>query len=68
MEGTIDLMGAFRERMARLGMRFGVEQLGHARGLVSRYGFVPEELTDIQLMTICVEAYGHPDTDLPKWV
>ena len=68
MEGTVELMDAFRERMARLGMRFGDEQLGHARGLVTRYGFVPEELSDIQLMTICVEAYGHPDTDLPKWI
>jgi hypothetical protein len=61
-------MDAFRERMARLGMRFGDEQLGHARTLVTRYGFAPEELTDLQLMTICVEAYGRPDTDLPKWV
>jgi hypothetical protein len=58
----------FGERMARLGMRFGDEQLGHARALVTRYGFVPEELSDIQLMTICVEAYGHPDTDLPMWI
>ena len=63
-----DLLAAFRERMARLGMRFGDEQLGHARALVTRYGFVPEDLSDIQLMTICVEAYGHPDTDLPMWI
>ena len=54
--------------MARLGMRFGDEQLSHARALVTRYGFVPEELSDIQLMTICVEAYGHPDADLPMWI
>jgi hypothetical protein len=54
--------------MARLGMRFGDEQLHHARALVTRYGFVPEELSDIQLMTICVEAYGHPDADLPMWI
>jgi len=68
MEGTVELIETFRERMARLGMRFGDEQLWHARTLVTRYGFVPEELTDIQLMTICVEAYGRPDTDLPKWI
>ena len=61
-------MDSFRERLARLGMRFGDEQLGRAHALVTRYGFVPEELTDIQLMTICVEAYGHPDTDLPMWI
>jgi hypothetical protein len=58
----------FRDRLARLGMRFGDEQLRHAWSLVTRYGFVPDELTDIQLMTICVEAYGHPDSDLPMWI
>ena len=68
MDQTVELLDKFRERMARLGMRFGDEQLGHARALVTRYGFVPEDLSDIQLMTICVEAYGHPDTDLPMWI
>ncbi|MEP7003071.1 MAG: hypothetical protein ABI888_00885 [Chloroflexota bacterium] len=58
----------FGERMDRLGMPFGEEQLAHARSLVMRYGFVPEELSDIQLMTICVEAYGKPDHDLPMWI
>ncbi|HEV2010472.1 MAG TPA: hypothetical protein VGS17_05535 [Candidatus Limnocylindria bacterium] len=62
------MVESFRERMARLDMRFGDEQLEHARSLVTRYGFVPEALSDIQLMTICVEAYGHPDTDLPMWI
>jgi hypothetical protein len=61
-------MDSFRERLARLGMQFGDEQLGRAHTLVTRYGFVPEELTDIQLMTICVEAYRHPDSDLPMWI
>jgi hypothetical protein len=64
----VDLKELFRERLARLGMRFGDEQLGHAHALVTRYGFVPEELSDIQLMTICVEAYRHPDSDLPMWI
>jgi hypothetical protein len=58
----------FRERLARLGMRFGEEQLRRAHALVTRYGFVAEELSDIQLMTICVEAYRHPDADLPLWI
>jgi hypothetical protein len=58
----------FGERLARLGMRFGEEQLRHAWSLVTRYGFVPEDLSDIQLMTICVEAYRHPDSDLPLWI
>jgi len=61
-------MELFRERLARLGMRFGDEQLRHAHALVTRYGFVAEELSDIQLMTICVEAYRHPDADLPLWI
>jgi hypothetical protein len=64
----VDLKELFRERLARLGMRFGDEQLGQAHALVTRYGFVPEELSDIQLMTICVEAYRHPDSDLPMWI
>ena len=51
----------FGERLARLGMRFGDEQLSNAQALVTRCGFVPEELSDVQLMTICVEAYRHPD-------
>jgi len=59
---------AFRERLARLGMRFGDEQLSRAHALVTRYGFVPEELTDVQLMTICVEVYRRPDSDLPLWI
>jgi hypothetical protein len=58
----------FRERLARLGMPFGDEQLGRAHSLVTRYGFVPEDLTDIQLMTICVEAYRKADSDLPMWI
>jgi len=57
-----------RDRLARLGMPFGDEQLGHAQALVARYGFVPDDLSDIQLMTICVEAYGHEDSDLPMWI
>ena len=61
-------MERFRERLARLGMPFGEDQLRHAHALVTRYGFVPEELSDVQLMTICVEAYRHPDADLPAWV
>lgn len=64
----MDLQERLSDRLARLGMRFGDEQLGHAQALVTRYGFVPEELSDIQLMTICVEAYRHPDSDLPMWI
>ena len=61
-------MDLFRERLARLRMRFGDEQLGRAHALVTRYGFLPEDLSDIQLMTICVEAYRKSDVDLPAWV
>ncbi len=61
-------MERFRERLARLGMPFRDEQLRHALSLVTRYGFAPDELSDIQLMTICVEAYRHPDADLPMWI
>ncbi len=64
----MDRTEPFGARLDRLGMRFGDEQLRHAHALVTRYGFLPEELSDIQLMTICVEAYRHPDADLPMWV
>ncbi|MFN2520246.1 MAG: hypothetical protein ABR525_04275 [Candidatus Limnocylindria bacterium] len=64
----MDLTMHFRERLVRLGMPFGDEQLGHAHALVTRDGFVPEELSDIQLMTMCVEAYRQPDSDLPMWI
>ncbi|MHB8631805.1 MAG: hypothetical protein ACYC9W_07750 [Candidatus Limnocylindria bacterium] len=57
----MELRDVFRLRLERLGMRFGDDQLGVAHGLVLRLGFAPEELTDLQLMTICVDAYRHPD-------
>jgi hypothetical protein len=60
----MDLKDLFRARLDRLGMRFGDDQLGVAHGLVMRRGLRPEELTDLQLMTICVEAYRHPDVPL----
>ncbi len=58
----------FRDRLDRIGMRFRGEQLDHAHAIATRYGFVLEDLSDIQLMTICVEAYRRPDTDLPMWI
>ena len=64
----IHLSEPFRARLERLGMRLGDEQLKVAQTLVAISGFAPEELTDLQLMTICVEAYRHADTDLPMWV
>jgi hypothetical protein len=64
----MDLSLPFRERLFGLGMRFGDEQLGRAHALVTRDGFAPEDLSDIQLMTLCVEAYRHPDSDLPMWI
>ena len=59
---------AFRERLERIGFHFAPDQLVAARELVARRGFEPEELSDLALMTICVEAYGHPDRDLPAWI
>ena len=66
------MMTSVRERLAerlqRFGMPFGEEQLAVAEELVASRGFVPDELSDVVLMTICVEAYGSPDHDRPAWV
>jgi hypothetical protein len=61
-------MEILRARLDRLGMRFGDEQLRVAHWLVARCGFIADDLTDLQLMTICVEAYRHPDVELPMWI
>ena len=49
-------------------MHFEGERLEHAERIV--HAHVPHHgsLTDLVLMTICVEAYRKNDVDLPAWV
>lgn len=55
-------------RLAKLGMHFEGERLEHAERIV--HAHVPHHgsLTDLVLMTICVEAYRTSDVELPAWV
>jgi len=64
-------MDARRElarRLARLGMRFEGERLDAAERIVHQHVPHHGSLTDLVLMTICVEAYRTTDIDLPAWV
>lgn len=65
------VMEARRElarRLARLGMPFEGERLDHAEQIVRLHTPHHTSLTDLVLMTICVEAYRTSDVDLPAWV
>jgi hypothetical protein len=55
-------------RLARLGMPFEGERLDHAELIVQAHVPHHASLTDLFLMTICVEAYRKSDVDLPAWV
>jgi hypothetical protein len=55
-------------RLARLGMPFEGERLEHAERIVQLHAAHHGSLTDLMLMTICVEAYRGPDIDLPAWI
>ena len=55
-------------RLARLGMPFEGERLDAAERIVHQHVPHHGSLTDLVLMTICVEAYRRGDVDLPAWV
>ncbi|HEV2250716.1 MAG TPA: hypothetical protein VGT60_09435 [Candidatus Limnocylindria bacterium] len=55
-------------RLAGLGMPFEGERLDHAERIVRLHAPHHDSLTDLVLMTICVEAYRTTDVDLPAWV
>ncbi|HEX9270234.1 MAG TPA: hypothetical protein VF998_10345 [Candidatus Limnocylindria bacterium] len=62
---TLDYL---RDRLHAIDFRFEEDQLAHAERLVRSHGFIPDELSDLALMTICVGAYRRDDSDLPAWV
>ena len=49
-------------------MHFEGERLEHAERIVQAHAPHHATLTDLVLMTICVEAYRKHDVDLPAWV
>ena len=55
-------------RLARLGMPFEGERLDHAERIVGLHAPHHATLSDLVLMTICVEAYRKSDLELPAWV
>lgn len=55
-------------RLARLGMPFEGERLDAAERIVGLHAPHHASLSDLVLMTICVEAYRKSDLDLPAWI
>jgi len=55
-------------RLARLGMPFEGERLDAAERIVGLHAPHHASLSDLVLMTICVEAYRKSDLELPAWV
>ena len=55
-------------RLAKLGMHFEGERLEHAERIVHAHVPHHASLSDLVLMTICVEAYRTSDVELPAWV
>lgn len=55
-------------RLSRLGMPFEGERLDHAERIVHAHVAHHASLSDLVLMTICVEAYRTADIDLPAWI
>ncbi len=55
-------------RLARLGMHLEGERLEHAERIVQAHVPHHGSLTDLVLMTICVDAYRKSDVDLPAWI
>ncbi|MDQ6859055.1 MAG: hypothetical protein M3Z65_08685 [Chloroflexota bacterium] len=49
-------------------MHFEGERLDHAERIVHLHTANHLSLSDLVLMTICVEAYRKGDVDLPAWV
>jgi hypothetical protein len=64
----MDARRELAKRLARMGMHFEGERLDHAERIVQAHVPHHASLTDLVLMTICVEAYRKSDVDLPAWV
>ena len=64
----MDARRELAKRLASLGMHFEGERLDHAERIVHAHTSHHASLTDLVLMTICVEAYRKADVELPAWI
>ena len=55
-------------RLDRLGMRLEGERLARAAAIVRAHGGDTDAIGDMALMSICVEAYRHPEKETLKVV
>jgi hypothetical protein len=51
------------ERLAALGMHLDGERMASAVAIVRAHGQHPDEISDMALLSICVEAYRHKDRE-----
>ena len=51
------------ERLAALGMHLDAERMDRAVSIVRSHGAHPNEISDMALLSICVEAYRHKDRE-----
>ena len=54
-------MDRLSERLSRLGMRLEGDRLRRAADIVAAHGKDATEISDMALLSICVEAYRHPE-------
>ncbi len=54
-------MDKLSERLSRLGMRLEGDRLRRAAAIVLAHGSDAAEISDMALLSICVEAYRHPE-------
>ena len=52
------------ERLTALGMHLDGERMGRAVAIVRAHGAHPNEISDMALLSICVEAYRHADREM----
>lgn len=50
-------------RLDRLGMRLEGDRLTRAAAIVRAHGGTAEGISDMALLSICVEAYRHPEKE-----
>ncbi len=51
------------ERLSALGMKLDQERMGRAVAIVRAHGAHPDEISDMALLSICVEAYRQKDKE-----
>lgn len=65
---TLEEKDKLSRRLDRLGMRMEGEKLSRAAAIVRAHGGDTDAIGDMALMSICVEAYRHPEKETLKVV